>query len=63
MKDKRIVTQEDLDNDPELEKSGISVGDECEFDTDCTEDDEQTSFDGPGGTDPDKPRPPKPPVG
>lgn len=29
--EKRIVTQEDLDNNPELKDSGVKVGDEIEI--------------------------------
>jgi len=59
---KKIVTQEDLDLNPELVEKGVNVGDEIEIpDTEETQENEQTNLagDDTGGTNPppDKKRP------
>lgn len=60
---KRIVSQEDLDLNPELAEEGVKVGDEIEFPDPAeptSEGEEDTKEDGPGndqppGSQPDKP--------
>lgn len=46
---KRIVTKEDLDNNPELIDQGINVGDEIEIPELEELNDEETNEDDPGG--------------
>lgn len=55
---KRILTQEDLDNNPELVEQGLQVGDEIEIPEENTESDEANLSDDTGGSNPppDKPR-------
>ena len=55
---KRKLTQEDLDNNPELVEQGLQVGDEIEIPEENTESDEVSLSDDSGGSNPppDKPR-------
>jgi hypothetical protein len=55
---KRKLTQEDLDNNPELAEQGLKVGEEIEIPEENTESDDAAAADDTGGSNPppDKPR-------